>query len=682
MKTLPFLLGTSIIFWGWQVQILFLASIMAIVVEGSSMILSKLTFSHSDIHRISDISAIVFLIMSIYFFILKGSTHTIFTMLQWMPVIFFPLLITQIYSTKKKMKIDALFWMLRNKNSEEKSKSIDLAYPYFVVCILSASIANIRTGGFYAGLLCLSGWALFSVRSKRYSVLTWSILLIVAGFSGHAGHIGLNNLQAELEKKVLNFYSDHMSNRIDPHKSVTAIGKIGTLKLSDRILFRVNTDKKNSRSIYLSEAYYNMFNSFMWFAIDSDFKEVNPKADKTTWILKPFKEKGRSIQISSYLEDGKGMLKLPSGSFKITNLPVKVLEKNKLGAYRVHAGPEFVMYEVHHDPDLQLKKPPNNMDLAVPEKNKPVLTKIVNTLELSSKSCPNIVNSISDFFMNNFNYSLILNNKNLSDPLENFLISSRSGHCEYFATATVLLLRSAGIPARYVTGYLAHRFSRFDKQLIVREKDAHAWVTYFINGTWHNFDTTPSSWLGFDEKKLSIWRSFCDMLSYCKFSFSKWRWNNKNNKDVTDRILLVFVPLILFAVWKLYSKNKIKRLQKQQNKKTKSILRQGTDSKFYLIEKRLIKLGYTRYYWEPLICWIKRIENRIEKKKLGGEKTASVSTASLQNILAAHYKYRFDPKSITTDEKKQLNSKVSSWLKQHNKKAPWLKSPTTPAGRG
>ncbi|MBT8330725.1 MAG: transglutaminase-like domain-containing protein, partial [Deltaproteobacteria bacterium] len=37
--------------------------------------------------------------------------------------------------------------------------------------------------------------------------------------------------------------------------------------------------------------------------------------------------------------------------------------------------------------------------------------------------------------------------------IENFLTRSRSGHCEYFATATVLLLRQAGIPARYARGY-------------------------------------------------------------------------------------------------------------------------------------------------------------------------------------------------------------------------------------
>jgi transglutaminase-like putative cysteine protease len=44
-------------------------------------------------------------------------------------------------------------------------------------------------------------------------------------------------------------------------------------------------------------------------------------------------------------------------------------------------------------------------------------------------------------------------------PLARFLLRTRSGHCEYFATATVLLLRQLGIPARYAVGYAVHEAS-------------------------------------------------------------------------------------------------------------------------------------------------------------------------------------------------------------------------------
>ena len=71
---------------------------------------------------------------------------------------------------------------------------------------------------------------------------------------------------------------------------------------------------------------------------------------------------------------------------------------------------------------------------------------------------------------------------------------SRAGHCEYFATATVLLLREAGIPARYATGFSVQDFSRMENRSVVRERHAHAWVLAFVNGAWRDLDTTPSNW--------------------------------------------------------------------------------------------------------------------------------------------------------------------------------------------
>ena len=57
--------------------------------------------------------------------------------------------------------------------------------------------------------------------------------------------------------------------------------------------------------------------------------------------------------------------------------------------------------------------------------------------------------------------------------MSRFLLRTRSGHCEYFATATVLLLRQLGIPARYAVGYAVHEAT--GRKYVVRQRDAHAW---------------------------------------------------------------------------------------------------------------------------------------------------------------------------------------------------------------
>ena len=73
-----------------------------------------------------------------------------------------------------------------------------------------------------------------------------------------------------------------------------------------------------------------------------------------------------------------------------------------------------------------------------------------------------------------------------------FLRESDTGYCVHFATATVLLLRAANIPARYVTGYY---FKTADGQWAdVTEDDAHAWVEYYLDGYgWQVLDPTPAA---------------------------------------------------------------------------------------------------------------------------------------------------------------------------------------------
>lgn len=72
-----------------------------------------------------------------------------------------------------------------------------------------------------------------------------------------------------------------------------------------------------------------------------------------------------------------------------------------------------------------------------------------------------------------------------------FLRESDTGYCVHFATATVLLLRAAGIPARYVTGY--YFTTQSGQWTDVLEDDAHAWVEYYLDGYgWQVLDPTPA----------------------------------------------------------------------------------------------------------------------------------------------------------------------------------------------
>ena len=74
-----------------------------------------------------------------------------------------------------------------------------------------------------------------------------------------------------------------------------------------------------------------------------------------------------------------------------------------------------------------------------------------------------------------------------------FLEESHQGYCVHFATATTLLLRAAGIPARYVTGYSVEYIDTTWNS--VTEDEAHAWVEYYKEGKgWVPLDPTPAQW--------------------------------------------------------------------------------------------------------------------------------------------------------------------------------------------
>jgi len=79
------------------------------------------------------------------------------------------------------------------------------------------------------------------------------------------------------------------------------------------------------------------------------------------------------------------------------------------------------------------------------------------------------------------------------NPVDEFLFSTRAGFCEHYASAFAVLMRSAGIPARIVTGYQGGEVNTVGNYLTVRQADAHAWVeVWLINDGWVRIDPTAA----------------------------------------------------------------------------------------------------------------------------------------------------------------------------------------------
>ncbi|MBV8515045.1 MAG: DUF3488 domain-containing protein, partial [Acidobacteria bacterium] len=101
---------------------------------------------------------------------------------------------------------------------------------------------------------------------------------------------------------------------------------------------------------------------------------------------------------------------------------------------------------------------------------------------------------IENHLRTRFTYTLDLTGNVDKDPLATFLFKTRAGHCEYFASAMTIMLRTIGIPAREVNGFLPGEYNDLGGDYIVRASDAHSWVEAYFPGTgWITFDPTPPS---------------------------------------------------------------------------------------------------------------------------------------------------------------------------------------------
>jgi len=113
---------------------------------------------------------------------------------------------------------------------------------------------------------------------------------------------------------------------------------------------------------------------------------------------------------------------------------------------------------------------------------------------------------VEDWLRDELDYTLDLGRDDRYAALEGFLFVQRGGHCEYFSTAMVILLRSQGIGARNVNGFSGGTWNSYGGYLAVSQGDAHSWVEVYYPhpicdrrgecqwfDRWQTHDPTPSS---------------------------------------------------------------------------------------------------------------------------------------------------------------------------------------------
>lgn len=168
------------------------------------------------------------------------------------------------------------------------------------------------------------------------------------------------------------------------------------------------------------------------------------------------------------------------------------------------------------------------------------------------------IEAVQNYFQNNFQYALGYTPTRFPDPIVDFLVTKAAAHCEYFATSSVLLLRAAGIPSRYVTGYVTSE-RHPGGVWISRRKDAHAWAEAYDSAKqqWVIVESTPSA--GLPEQRTAdwqnafaeSWRAWLSRIGDLIRSHQTWTAVGLALQATSVR---VFLGIMLIAAWWAFSR--------------------------------------------------------------------------------------------------------------------------------
>ena len=558
----PGALGLLLVFWGYASSNLGVSVLLCGLIEGAKFAPYRWHLSAKQFQNVADLSSVLFAVVVVYQFV-QYAFHGIYGILSLIPVCIFPLIFAQRISTHGLFPLSALFLSLRRRiaagNAPERWVSTEFIYA--LSCLLASSV-NELAEGFYAYLVILAmAGLLFFVRSASVPLGRWAIAAVAVAALSVGYQKGIQGLYRHAESTMSYWFSQFTWAHANPNKEKTAIGQLGRLKLSDRIVIRVKAPLSIPLPLYLHEASYSSFHLGSWSAPGNEPAALDPLPSADRWQLRDLANvESKTIEITTRHRDDVSVQVLPLGSGLISSAEIIEVKRNALGTVMLEAIPGQLRYQVSYDANFDSANDtwlaaPSEADMAIPEGYRKPIEALVEQLQLNSLPPSAALRSVEDYFSENFRYSLVQRNDYPGKkPLIKFLENDRRGHCEYFATATALLLRGAGIPTRYAVGYVADEYSPLEKAFVARARHAHSWVMVYVDNRWQKFDTTPGQWLALEDANTSAWQHLNDLIAWLGLHVKRLQ---RLERSAFNKQIIWLVPILaLVLMWRL--RNQIK----------------------------------------------------------------------------------------------------------------------------
>jgi len=635
-----------------------LGLVLALVVEGRHWTRIRWDFDDDACGKAWHFTSIGIVLAAVLIW-LDGNRYTALpNLLSWLPALMIPMQFIQSYGMRESMPMSAFSFLARRRRERcrrfgliEETSSFNFGNAMFAMTMVGATVGSKSSSGlFLPELLILGGWMLMSKGRGRPLLLL--PVLALAGLMALSGRHAL-----EKAEEWLGSAASQMRGNFDPNFVSTLIGTAGTIQQSEDIAWRLKPAEKTPPPRLLRTASFNNFLGANWRnqrLDNSDFTDLDTRliGGEAYYLLGENGETQDPANMPYFTLRGSAAaetpLPLPGDSAMLRDFALDGVERNSFGTVRVFPKHPVIDGTVFWKGGGNPEKPPiENEDFQIPMSERDFIHSTLEELGISSETpLREQLAILRTFFHRDFRYTRDLTIRQPysritgRSAISRFLTETRAGHCEYFATAAVLMLRAGGIPARYATGYAVMERDVKHGGYVLRGTHGHAWCRVWDQdaGMWIDFDPTPPDWLGSVSGRQRLSQRINDQIKRLREDFFLWRNQPENRIAVTLLMLAVGLALAAFIAKRLWRSRR--RLEAAQ--RATGYEGPVTRTPLHALEPRARKHLGARPPGEPFARWLARLRPVLSNSKV------------LDEAIALHQRLRFDPAPPQTSDQERL----------------------------
>lgn len=662
-KRLPVgMLGASVAVWGVATDHWLWAVLVAVLLEVVNVLPLRGQLSFATYRRAWFVTIFFLWGLGISSWLENIPTEAVRHVLTWAPLTLIPLVLTGLVGGHSGVPLTVFPYLFRSKVRRYRASEIPFPSPRFsphvpfiAALLLGASYSWKEESGrwyFFALAILFLVWVWVDeaglIRDvkvaalRRRVALKMVLALGVLGLFAASASVGIHRLHEWVENGGLG--GGPSSGGVSGNRSSISLGDIGEIQLNDSIIWRVKSLNGVAPDRLTDGVYDELTLSSVW--LNKAQREFDPlgggKVDlaQDSWPLTHARSGGVGAGVDAWrfelfgrAQDEFTVLPLPPGAQGALNLPAFEVQRNGYGVVRVNAATSVLRPTVlaarRVTTGMAIAPPDRNLDLNLQREFFKPFTELAKELGLDGKATPEVVARVRAYFADGYEYSL----SDRPERLTQFIDEEKRGHCELFASATVLLCRAAGVPARYHTGYMLAEFDESAGYYNLRGTHAHAWAEIWNGKAWEILDTTPPGWVDLPGGERPWWQGIKDKVSFWLMSFRHWRGNLETAGWAGSILPWTIVAVVLYTIARVW----VGRREMFGRHAGKSVTRsiydndmQGEPTLWETVRPQLEKRYGEIPDNQPSMRWVSQVEGVDE-----------VLRDTLKTVVGQHYRQRF-----------------------------------------